>query len=154
MIMNEGKLPPEVPVEKLKTNHLSMPRNTLLAKIFYYAGFIESWGHGTIKIVENCIEQGLPEPDFIEENGVMTVTFYKDKWNEENLKKLGLNDRQIKAVMYVREKGEITNREYQNINTVSNKTAYLELSNLAKKDIFKIFGKGKSVSYTLKVTER
>ena len=154
MIMNEGKLPPEIPVEKLKTNHLSIPRNTLLAKIFYYAGFIESWGHGTIKIVENCIEQGLPEPDFIEENGVMTVTFYKDKWNEENLKKLGLNDRQIKAVMYVREKGEITNREYQNINTVSNKTAYLELSNLAKKDIFKIFGKGKSVSYTLKVTER
>jgi len=57
-------------------------------------------------------------------------------------------------VMYVREKGEITNREYQNINTVSNKTAYLELSNLAKKDIVKIFGKGKSVSYTLKVTER
>ena len=91
--MNEGKLPPEVPVEKLKTNHLSIPRNTLLAKIFYYAGFIESWGHGTIKIVENCIEQGLPEPDFSEENGVMTVTFYKDKWNEENLKNLGLNKR-------------------------------------------------------------
>ena len=57
----------------------SLPRNTLLAEIFYYAGFIESWGHGTIKIVDNCIEQGLPEPDFSEENGVMTVTFYKDK---------------------------------------------------------------------------
>ena len=69
MIMNEGKLPPEVPVEKLKTNHLSRPRNTLLAEIFYYAGFIESWGYGTIKIVDNCIKQGLPEPDFVEENG-------------------------------------------------------------------------------------
>ena len=154
MIMNEGKLPPEIPAEKLKTDHLSMPRNKLLAKIFYYAGFIESWGHGTIKIVENCTKQGLPEPDFMEENGVMTVVFYKDKWTEENLKKRGLNDRQIKAVMDVKENGEITNREYQNINTVSNKTAYLELSNLVKKDIFKVFGKGKSVSYTLKVTER
>ncbi len=154
IIMNEGKLPPEIPVEKLKTNHLSIPKNTLLAKIFYYAGFIESWGHGTIKIVENCIKQGLPEPDFMEENGVMTVVFYKDKWTEENLKKLELNDRQIKAVTYVKEKGGITNREYQNINTVSNKTAYLELSNLVKKDIFKVLGKGKSVSYTLKVTER
>ena len=96
----------------------------------------------------------MPEPDFVEENCLMTVTFYKDKLNKENLKKLGLNDRQIKAVMYVKEKGEITNREYQKINTVSNKTAYLELSNLAKKDIFKILGKGKSISYTLKVTER
>jgi ATP-dependent DNA helicase RecG len=154
LIMNEGKLPPEVPVEKLKTSHLSIPRNTLLAEIFYYAGFIESWGHGTIKIVDNCIEQGLPEPDFTEENGVMTVVFYKDKWNEENLRKLGLNERQIKAVTYVRGKGGITNRKYQNINTVSNKTAYLELSNLVKKDICKVLGKGKSVSYTLKVTER
>ena len=33
-IMNEGKLPPEVLVEKLKTEHLSKPRNTLLADVF------------------------------------------------------------------------------------------------------------------------
>jgi len=77
VIMNEEKLPPEVPVEKLKTDHLSMPRNKLLAEVFYYAGFIESWGHGTLKIVQKCLEQGLPEPDFVEEYGVMTVTYNK-----------------------------------------------------------------------------
>ncbi|MDO9566992.1 MAG: hypothetical protein Q7J15_09665 [Candidatus Desulfaltia sp.] len=60
----------------------------------------------------------------------------------------------LKAVTYVKKKTEITNREYQNINTVSNKTAYLELLNLVKKDIFKVLGKGKSVSYKLKVTEK
>jgi ATP-dependent DNA helicase RecG len=69
VIMNEGKLPPEIPVEKLKENHLSKPRNKLLAEVFYYAGFIEAWGRGTIKIVEKCIEQGLPEPDFKEDMG-------------------------------------------------------------------------------------
>ncbi|MCP4151227.1 MAG: hypothetical protein GY757_26020 [bacterium] len=31
--MNEGKLPPEVPVEKLKSLHISKPGNTLLADI-------------------------------------------------------------------------------------------------------------------------
>jgi ATP-dependent DNA helicase RecG len=151
MIMNEGKLPPEIPVEKLKTNHLSIPRNTLLAKIFYYAGFIESWGHGTIKIVENCIEQGLPEPDFVEENGVMTVTFYKDKWNEENLKKLGLNARQIKAVMYVKENGRITNKNIQELFKVSRETATRDLIFLLEKDILlssKI--KGAGAYYVLK----
>ena len=147
IIMNEGKLPPEIPVEKLKTNHLSIPRNTLLAKIFYYAGFIESWGHGTIKIVENCIEQGLPEPDFIEENGVMTVTFYKDKWTEENLKKRGLNDRQIKAVMYVKENGKITNKEYQGINDCSRNTATNDLRDLIKKHVLKESGKKGAGSY-------
>jgi ATP-dependent DNA helicase RecG len=128
IIMNEGKLPPEIPVEKLKTNHLSIPRNTLLAKIFYYAGFIESWGHGTIKIVENCIKQGLPEPDFVEENGVMTVTFYKDKWNEENLKKLGLNERQIKAVKHIKENKIINLSSYKAlIKNISEKTLYRDL---------------------------
>jgi len=151
MIMNEGKLPPEVPVEKLKTNHLSRPRNTLLAEIFYYTGFIELWGHGTIKIVDNCIEQGLPEPDFKEENGVMTVIFYKDRWNEENLRKIGLNERQIKAVMYVKENRKITNKEYQELNNVSKRTATRDFENLIKKDIIIQIGvTGRGTEYTLK----
>ncbi len=147
IIMNEGKLPPEVPAEKLKTNHLSIPRNTLLAKIFYYAGFIESWGHGTIKIVENCIEQGLPEPDFVEEHGVMTVTFYKDNLNKENLKKRGLHDRQIKAVMYIKENEKITNKEYQEINNCSRNTATNDLRDLIKKHVLKESGKKGAGSY-------
>ncbi|MBW1745051.1 MAG: transcriptional regulator [Deltaproteobacteria bacterium] len=151
IIMNEGKLPPEIPVEKLKTNHLSIPRNTLLAKIFYYAGFIESWGHGTIKIVENCIEHGLPEPDFVEENGVMTVTFYKDKWNKENLKKRGLNDRQIKAVMYVKENIRITNSEYQGLFEVSKRTATNDLYELVQKSLFEKTGtRGRGTFYEIK----
>ena len=130
IIMNEGKLPPEVPVEKLKTNHLSMPRNRLLAEIFYYAGFIESWGRGTINIVDNCLKQGLPEPDFVEEYGVMSVIFYKDKWAEENLKKMGLNERQINALIYVKENGKITNKEYRELSGLSDESARINLSNL------------------------
>ena len=150
MIMNEGKLPPEVPAEKLKTDHLSMPRNTLLAKIFYYAGFIESWGHGTIKIVENCIEQGLPEPDFVEENGVMTVTFYKDKWKEANLKKLGLNDRQIKAIYHIKENKIINLSSYKAlIKNVSEKTLYRDLQDLVDKNILKEIGEKKGRKYEL-----
>ena len=151
VIMNEGKLPPEVPVEKLKTEHLSKPRNSLLAKAFYLAGFIESWGRGTIKIVENCLKQGLPEPDFIEEYGVMKVIFYKDKFTEENLKKLGFNERQIKAVMYVKRKGKITNKEYQALNIISKKTASRDLNFLVKKGVFEQIGvTGKGTEYVLK----
>ena len=150
VIMNEGSLPPEVPVEKLKTEHLSKPRNKLLAEIFFYAGFIEAWGRGTIKIVEKCLEQGLPEPDFMEENGVMTVTFYKDKWNEENLKKLGLNERQIKAVMYVKENGKITNKKIQELFAISRETATRDLTYLTQKNILKSSGsKGAGAYYIL-----
>jgi len=150
VIMNEGKLPPEVPVEKLKTEHLSKPRNTLLADIFYKAGFIESWGRGTIKIMEKCQEQGLPEPDFEEEHGVFIVRFYKDRWNEENLKKLGLKERQIKAVMYVKEKGSINLSSFKTVvQKMSEKTLYRDLQDLVDKGILKEIGKKKGRKYEL-----
>ncbi len=149
-IMNEGKLPDEVPVEKLKTNHLSVPRNILLAKVFYFAGFIETWGRGTIKIVEDCKKQGLPEPDFNNENGVMEVTLYKDRFTEEYLKKLGLNERQIKAVMYVKDKGKITNKEYRNLVKLSDEGARQDIIGLVKNGILVQRGKGRSVHYVLK----
>ena len=96
----------------------------------------------------------MPEPDFIEEHGVMNVIFYQDKWDDERLRKLGLNDRQIKAVRYVKESGKITNKEYQKLNKVSNKTAYLELTDLANRGIIVIQGSGKKIHYNLKTTNR
>jgi len=131
--MNEGKLPPEVPVEKLKTEHLSKPRNTLLADVFYKAGFIESWGRGTIKIMEKCQEQGLPEPDFEEEYGVMKVVFYKDK-----------------LVMYVKEKKSINLSSFKTIvSEVSEKTLYRDLQELVSKGILKELGEKKGRKYEL-----
>ena len=147
--MNEGKLPPEVPVEKLKTDHLSRPRNTLLAEILYFAGLIEAWGRGTLKIVEQCIAHELPEPDFTEEHGVMNVCFYKDKWTEENLRKLDLSERQIKAVEYVKENGSITNREYRKLAELSDEGVRIDLGKLVEKKVLKKKGKGRAVHYIL-----
>ncbi|MBU0712267.1 putative DNA binding domain-containing protein [bacterium] len=151
IIMNAGSLPPEVPVESLKTEHLSRPRNKLLAETFYYAGFIEAWGRGTLKIVEKCVEQGLPEPDFKEENGVMTVVFYKNIFNEAYLSKKGLNERQMKAVLYVKEKGKITNTEYQILCKLKKRQTTDDLKDLENKNIFMRIGStGKGTHYILK----
>lgn len=51
--------------------------------------------------------------------GGFTVVFYKDIYNEEILRKMGLNKRQIKAIKYIREKGKITNREYRELTGLS-----------------------------------
>jgi len=57
--------------------------------------------------------------------------------------------------MYVKERGRITNnKDYQDINNVSNKTAYLELFNIVERHIFKVEGKVKSTVYTLKVVKK
>lgn len=154
-INNPGKLLPPLTIEDLKTpNHQTKPRNSLIAKVFYFAGLIESWGTGTSKIIGLCKEVGLPEPEF--ENrpigiGSFTVIFNKDIYTEEYLRKIGLNERQIKAVMYVKKKGKITNKEYQEINKISKPMATIELRDLVVRNVFIKIGKtGKGTEYELK----
>jgi len=99
--------------------------------------------------MEKCLEQGLPEPDFEEEYGVMKVVFYKDKFTEENLEKMGISERQIKAVMYVKEKGKITNKEYRELTGLSDEGARLDLIELSKRNLIQPIGKGRSAHYIL-----
>ena len=61
----------------------------------------------------------------------------------EDLEKLGLNGRQIKAVNYVVKKGSISNKDYQDINKISKRTATLDLTDLVNKGVFKRVGKSK-----------
>jgi len=147
---NIGGLPEGITLDQLKEPHSSVPRNPLIVHIFYLAGLIEEMGTGIGRIMEAMSKAGPPEPEFKEELGGFSVYFRKDIYNEENLRKMGLNERQIKAVMFVKEKGEITNKEYRTINGVSDETARLELNDLVKKEIFTSKGKGRSVKYVFK----
>jgi len=125
-------------------------RNPLIAKVFYLAGYIEQYGSGTVRMVEWMKEADLPEPEYKEELGGFSVYFYKDIYTEENLRGMGLNERQIKAVIYVKEKGRITNKEYQAINNISRQMATIDLSILADKGIFARIGKvGRGIAYRL-----
>ena len=117
-IWNPGGLLPGITVEDLyKKEHKSVTRNKLIAQIFYDIGYIEKYGSGTIKIINLCKQNGLPSPEFKEVFGGFSVIFRKDIYTEEYLHRVGLNERQIKAVMYAKEKGKITNREYQELNS-------------------------------------
>ena len=78
------------------------------------------------------------------------VYFYKDIYTEDNLRKIGLNERQIKAVKYVKEKGKITNKEYREISGLSDEGARLDLMDLVNKKIFKFEGKGRNSHYVIK----
>ena len=148
-IWNPGKLPPELSINDLKKEHSSYPKNPLIANAFYLAGYIERWGSGTRRIVDLCKAQGLPEPEYKEEQGGFSVWFYKDVYTEENLRRMGLNEKQIKAVMYIKEKGKITNKEYQILNSVSDETSRIDLKRLIEKRLIKLIGKGRSIHYVL-----
>jgi ATP-dependent DNA helicase RecG len=148
-LWNNGELSQKLTLEKLKKTHSSYPRNELIADVFYKAAYIEAWGQGTIKMVDECKKAGLPEPLYEEDGGGMLVTFRKDIYTEENLLEVGLNDRQVKAVLYVKQKGHITNSEYCNVFKTTDRTASRDLKELVFKGIFKKEGDKKSSKYLL-----
>jgi ATP-dependent DNA helicase RecG len=77
-LWNEGNLPEGMTVESLKGHHVSRPRNPLIADVCFKAGYIDSWGRGTIKIYEACKEAGLPEPEITPLDGGILVTLHND----------------------------------------------------------------------------
>lgn len=150
MIWNPGDLPGSLTVDLLKEKHSSQPRNRLIADVFFMAGYIESWGRGIDIMMNGCKEYGLPEPIIAEEQGGISVTFLKDIYTEEYLKSFNLNERQTKAVLFIKENGEITNALYQSINKISKAVATTDLSDLVnQKLIQKIGTTGKGTKYKL-----
>jgi ATP-dependent DNA helicase RecG len=152
-IWNAGSLPPALTPEVLLQEHDSMPRNRKIADAFFYSGLIERWGSGTLRIAEELLAAKLPAPQFVSESGRFRVTFYKELFAEQQLKKMALTTRQIKAVAYVKEHGSISNSEYQEIAKVSQRTATRDLNLLKMKDIFIAEGAtGRGTVYKLKAS--
>lgn len=144
-------LPQGLTLEALKRQHPSRPRNPLIADVCFKGGYIDAWGRGTLKIINSCKEAGLPEPEMKEQDGGMLVVLFKDNLTEDQLRKKGLNERQVIAVFHVKEKGSITNAEYQKLMKVAKATATRDLTDLEAKGVLVNKGtKGSSSRYVLK----
>ena len=139
-LWNHGTLPVGITIDQLSKSHSSFPRNPILAGACFLGGYIDSWGSGIMKIVNSCKAAGLPTPTLEEDMGGFMVKLFKNRFSKEQLQQLGLNERQVKAVLYVKEKGKITNAEYQEINNISERTASREMSALVKAGILEQAG--------------
>ena len=150
IIWNEGQLPENWTVKNLLEKHASRPYNPDIANALFRSGYIESWGRGTLKIIRECKQAGIPEPVFSFDSSDISVEFRKDIYNEKYLKSLNLNDRQVKAVLFAKEKGKLTNSDYQTLNDVSRETATRDLKELIDIQLIKPSGqKGAGAFYML-----
>lgn len=149
-VWNGGILPEGLNLESLKRVHSSHPRNPLIADVCFKGGYIDSWGRGTLKIINACREAELPEPSITEQFGGFLVEIFRNRHTAENLRRMGLNKRQIKAVSYVFENGSITNSKYQELFGVSRNTASNDLAGLIKAGVLRSSGaKGAGAFYEL-----
>jgi ATP-dependent DNA helicase RecG len=130
MIWNFGQLPENWTIEILQKKHSSVPYNPDISNAFFRIGYIEAWGRGIRKMNEQCTAAGLPAPLYYYESSGFWVVFRKNLINEEDLKALGLNDRQIDALLFFKEKGEITTSEYAKKYEVTDRTARTDLNKM------------------------
>ena len=149
-IWNEGSLPEGLSLEALKRQHPSRPRNPIIADVCFKGGYIDAWGRGIAKIINACNQAGLPEPEIKEQDGGLLVTLFKDRYTEKQLLKLGISDRQVKAVNFVRAHGQITNKKYVAVAAVSPRQALIDLKELVEKKVLLLIGKGRSARYSLR----
>ncbi len=148
-IWNEGLLPQGISEESLRRSHASRPRNPIIADVCFKAGYIDAWGRGTLKIINSCREAGLPEPEISEMDGGILVLLKKEA-SDDMLAGMGLNERQIKAVHFVRNKGSISNLLYRTINKVGKSVAAEELQQMVEKKVFQTSAKaGSGTRYLL-----
>ena len=115
-LWNSGGLPEGITFEQFMGAHSSCPRNRLIARAFYLAGFIESWGRGINKIKTEFIENGLEAPIYKEEMGGMSVYITRKKglYGEDDGANDGANGTANDTVNVVENKDITTNNDHIN----------------------------------------
>jgi hypothetical protein len=132
--------------ERILIDYLGYP--ILPVNLHRYAQ--EKAGTGTTDMIADCRKAGLPEPDFEQCGPHFVVTVWRDWLTDEVLAEYNLNDRQKKAVVYLKTHGKISNTEYQQVANSIKKTATRDLNDLKKKGIISQVGsRGPGVHYVI-----
>jgi ATP-dependent DNA helicase RecG len=150
-----GRLPGHVTLENLVDERFS--RNEAIVQVLSDMGFIERLGYGIDRILRLVAEAGLPAPRFEETSGGFRVTLFggagaqRAEVASRRWRRLGLSDRQERALTYLVDRGRITNREFQDLcPDVSAETIRRELADLVAKDLLLRIGDKRATYYILK----
>jgi ATP-dependent DNA helicase RecG len=151
-IISTGLLPAGVTVADLKRNHVSRPRNPLIAEVFYRRGLIEQWGRGTQKIVDWCVAAGQPEPEFEEEAGAVTVRFRPSGYSPPLSVSHDLSERQrqILLILSAGEKWKVGDILRQLQDAPAKRTLQHDLSFLRNVELVESTGRGAGARWWLK----
>jgi ATP-dependent DNA helicase RecG len=149
-VISPGGLPGFITVDNIVDEHFS--RNPRLVASLFNWGYIEELGLGIDRMIEEMLQSGHKKPRFDAKPYSFTVTLFNAR---ERMPVYAdgkvLNNRQSRAMQYVREHGSITNREYRTLcPDVSAETIRLDLSDLVEQGFLLKIGSKKGTYYILK----
>jgi len=152
---NPGGLPSGITPENITNKQFS--RNPILTRVLSKIGYIEELGEGWDKIINehknHTLIPKLPKIEADTYSVLVEIFSTRDKFEKEKMaeEKAELNQRQKKALEYIKKRGKISNAEYRSIFKVSAATAKRELRDLVIKKICRTSGAGPGLHYLLKI---
>jgi len=171
-VESPGGLAGPVTLENLGKKRYS--RNPLLARIMYELRLVEEMGTGILRMRRELAELGSAPPTFSSDADSFTAYLPARIFVEtENRKaepkpelaplfeisdslrpeffalmRSGLNERQARGLLYARERGRLTNRDYRAINPdITEETARTDLLGLVDKNYLMKFGDKRGTAY-------
>ncbi len=145
-ITNPGGLPEGM--EKELLGILSVQRNPLIYQMLKDYGFMEGIGSGIAKIYSTMQSAQLQKPEFFVSKDIFRIVLRIKKIEEIELAiKHNLNDRQIRALDYVRINKKIKTSDYARLNKISVPSALKDLKKLQKIKLIKKIGTFKGAYY-------
>lgn len=151
-VTSPGMLYGGLTVELIKTGK-SKIRNKAIAEVFAQMGIIESWGTGIQRMIDGCIEAGIPEPVFEELGDSFRVTIYRNEDMKDTLKGAfvdhnGNNTRDI--ILIGLRKKDLTRKEIEELTKLSKSGSRYLLNQLIEEKLVYTVGRGRATKYRLK----
>jgi len=165
VISSPGLPPKPLTIQKLRSGkYKPCSRNPVLAQSLSYFHRIEERGSGFRRMHVQMIDHGLEAPVLSEETGYFQILFKGPGENTGRLRVSAantkqsvppsieekLNKRQKQIVEHVLKEGSVTSGWCRKRFKIAYNTAFIDLSNLVKLDIFEKVGEGRSTKYILK----
>jgi ATP-dependent DNA helicase RecG len=152
-----GRLPGHVTLANLRDERYS--RNEVLVQVLSDFGLIERLGYGIDRMLKQMANEGLPPPAFRETaagflvslQGRSVASAVDGGLDTSEWLRLGLNERQIAALLWLTEHRRITNREYREISPdISDETVRRDLSDLVERGLLLRIGDRRGTYYILR----
>jgi ATP-dependent DNA helicase RecG len=139
VITNPGGLPPGLTLQDLGTR--AVPRNRLIADLFYRMGYVERLGSGIHRMRQAMAQAELPPPLFHPTDDAFRVTF-STSWQT-----LGLSSQEAATAQWLAARGVGTASELASQLKVSSDTARRILARLAARGWVQTKGKRRGAAY-------
>jgi len=149
-VISPGGLPGFITVDNIVEEHFS--RNPRIVAGLFQWGYIEELGLGIDRMIEEMAQAGHRPPQFKAQPHSFTVVLsnVRDRRPTPSWER-AMNERQARALTYIREHGSITNREYQQLcPDVSAETLRIDLADLVDRGMLIRVGAKKGTYYILK----